>query len=238
MPVSRAFWVVAPFLSLCLTACGEFEVVDPPLEISDKRTLAVVPFRDSEFANGFDSPRGKELAEIVRNRIQSKADFTVLPMKDVYAVYESADEGHASDEHAERAPPRARELAQRLHCDYVLMADVVHWGTKDDDMIPGGLLRGSASIDVSIYETSEAAQDRVKSDKDRDELPPPGKGRLALAKKRVEASFPREYGMAKYGTTDMTPEQIEDGLKNETATRIAWLVVSHSKDEEKKAEGK
>jgi hypothetical protein len=118
------------------------------------------------------------------------------------------------------------------------MVDVIRFGTRDDDMTPNGLLRGSATFEVSVYETSDAAADRAKSDKERDELPPPGRGRLAVAKKHVEASFPREYGMAGYGTTEMSADQIEEGLKNESATRISWILVGHSKDEEKRAEGK
>lgn len=228
--LSRAFCALFPLVTaLIATGCGEFEVVDPIIEISEKRTVAVVPFRDTDFDNGFDSPRGTEIAWNVVNRFRDRGDFKVVSKEKILSLYDPATETHA---------PTAREVALKTTADYVLMADVVHWQVKDEDMNPGGLLRGMALIDVSIYETYDAALERAKSDKEKAELPDPGRGRIVVAKKRVKAVFPREYGLAGVGTMEMTPEQVEDGLKLAAAQQVAWLLVSHSKDEEKKAEGK
>jgi hypothetical protein len=227
--VSHAFFALLPLF--CLAGCGEFEVVDPAFQIEEKQSVAVVPFRDTMFTNGWESPLGCELAGNVTRKLRDAGEFQVVNKDRVSVLYNPSD-ANAGE------PPGAREIAAKTKADYVLMAEVVHWQTKDDGMNDGGLLRGMAIIDVSLFETYDAAVLRAKSDKDKQELPPPGKGRLVLAKKRVQAVFPRDYGMAGFGTTTMTPEEVEDGLKLAAAQQVAWVLLSHTKDEEKKAEGK
>jgi hypothetical protein len=222
-----AFFVFFACFPLVATGCGGMDVVDPAFDIPDSKTVAVVPFRDEDFDVGFESPRGCELAAGVARRLADKGDLQVIPKEKVLALYDSNA----------RHPPGAPEIAKRTSADYVLMADVVHWQTRDSNT-SGGLLRGQAVIDVSVYETYDAARARAKSDKEQAELPPPGKGRLVLAQRRVSAVFPRDFGMAGFGTTEMTEAEVEDGLKLAAAQAVSWLLVSHTKDEEKHAEGK
>lgn len=225
---SHAFVAVVSLLSCLVTpGCGDHDIIDPVLEIPEKRSLVVVPFRDEQFANGFESPRGCDLAESVMAMLRDKGEFRVLNKEKVLALYNENDPKTLT----------ARDVAEKTGADYVLMGDVIHWGLRDDNTF-GGLLRGSATIEVSIYETAAAAAERAKTDKEKDDLPAPGRGRIAIAKKRVNALFPREYGMADVGTYQMTEVQVEDGLKTAASQAVAWLLISHSKEEEKLAGGK
>jgi hypothetical protein len=130
----------------------------------------------------------------------------------------------------------AREVAEKTKADYVLMGDVVSWRHADENTF--GLKRGSSSVDITLYETALAAKERLKDTEDADDLPKNGRGRLALRKVRVSASFPNEYGMKEIGNYDLSDEQIENGLLNSSALQIAWLLVPHTKDEEKLMAGK
>jgi hypothetical protein len=208
-------------LSALVSGCTSGDIIDPSVEIPEKRSLVVVPFRDPEYDNGFDSPRGSDLATRVTKLLKEKAEFRVKSVDVVIQLYE---EGNARN-------LTAKEVAQKTGADYVLMGDVVRWRLADENTF--GLKRGTSSIDVSLYETYDAANERIKDDKDREDLPKPGRGRLALAKRRVSASFPNEYGMKDIGTYDMSDDQIETGLLNSSAIQVAWLLIPHTKDEEK-----
>ncbi|MBI3724607.1 hypothetical protein HY251_11725 [bacterium] len=208
---------------LLAPGCGNSEIIDPVIEIPDKRSLVVMPFKDEGFPNGFMSPRGGELASLVARILKEKADFKVISMDRVLELYNDAD-------------PRAltaKQVAEKLNADYVLMGDVLQWQLQDPDMY-GGLHRGNSTLEMSIYETSAAAADRTP--KEAKELK--GKGRLAVSHRRVTALFPQEYGTASYGTYEMSEKEIEAGLKNATALSVSWILVGHTKDEEKLASAK
>jgi hypothetical protein len=188
--------------------------------------VVVVPFRDMNYDNGFDSPLGADLAERLTRVLKEKADFRVKPVEVVVELYQEGNPRNLT----------AREVAEKTKADYVVMGDVIRWRLADENTF--GLKRGSCSIDISVYETAAAAEERLSDSKDKDDLPKNGRGRLALAKRRVSAAFPQEYGMKEYGSTDMSDQQIETGLLNTSAVQIAWLLIPHTKDEEKLAAGK
>src|SRR4051794_40652525 len=88
--VSRAFCALVPLaISVLATGCGD--VVDPPLEISEKRTVAVVPFRDPQFENGWDSPLGREIAANVTKKLRDKGEFQVVGKDKIFALFNSDD---------------------------------------------------------------------------------------------------------------------------------------------------
>src|SRR4051812_22752097 len=105
---SALFALALPLLTF---GCAGRDIIDPAVEIPDKRSLVVVPFRDEMFENGFDSPRGCELAARVTKILREKAEFRV---KNVDVVIQLYDEGN---------PKRltAKEVAEKTHADYVLM---------------------------------------------------------------------------------------------------------------------
>jgi hypothetical protein len=227
MKRSRLAAIAAVVLPLLSTGCKSADVIDPIIEIPDKRVLVVVPFRDEQFDNGFNSPRGCELAERVTKLLKGKAEFKVRSQDVVVALYDENNPTRLS----------AKEVARLCKADYVLMGDVLKWRLKDDDMA-SPVYRGSCVIELSLYETADAAQERLKDDKDRDDVPANGRGRLAFAKRRVTASFPHEYGLSDVGTYAMSEEQIDGGLTNSAAQQVSWLFLAHTKDEEKLVQGK
>lgn len=214
-------------LSLVGSGCGTgSDIIDPVIEIPEKRSLVVVPFRDMNYDNGFDSPLGADLAARVTRFLKEKAEFRVKPVEVVVELYQTDN-------------PRtltAKEVAEKTGADYVLMGDVIRWRLADENTY--GIKRGSASIDISLYETGAAALERLADSKDKEDLPKNGRGRLALAKKRVSTAFPQEYGMKDIGSTEMSDEQIENGLLNTSALQISWLFLGHTKDEDRLANGK
>lgn len=226
MKIHRLASILAIVLPCLASGCGSGDIIDPAVEIPSQRKLVVMPFRDPEFDNGFDSPRGAELASRVTKLLKEKAEFHVKPVDVVLELYEGDNPRNLT----------AKEVAEKTGADYVLMGDVVRWRLADENTY--GLKRGSCSIDVTLYETHDAAMERLKNDSDKEDLPKNGRGRLALAKRRVSAAFPQEYGMKDVGSYDMTDEQIETGLTNSAALQVAWLFIAHTKDEDKLAAGK
>ncbi|MEZ0229087.1 MAG: hypothetical protein ACAI25_10720 [Planctomycetota bacterium] len=214
------------FLSLAGSGCSS-DILDPVIEIPEKRYVVVVPFRDMNYDNGFDSPLGSDLATRVTRLIKEKGEFRVRPIQLVIELYQEDNPRNLT----------AKEVAEKTKADYVIMGDVIRWRLADENMY-GGLKRGSCSIDISIYETADAAMERLDGTDDKEDLPKNGRGRLAIAKKRVSAAFPQEYGMKEYGSYDMTDEQIETGLLNSAALQIAWILVPHTKDEDRLMQGK
>jgi hypothetical protein len=210
------------------TGCGvDKDIIDPAIEIPATRTVVVVPFRDEDYPNGFDSPRGCLLAEKITKLLKEKADFRVKSQEFVIELYQEGNPTQMT----------AKDVAEKTRADYVLMGNVAKWSLKDEGMY-GGLLRGSAVIDVSLYETAPAAEERLKDTKDKEDLPMNGRGRLAFSGRRVTATFPHEYGMSKIGVYDSSEPEIEAGLTLSAANSVAWLLISHSRDEEKLSEGK
>lgn len=227
-PLVRALGALAVLtvLSGCSSLLGG-DMIEPAIEIPDGRAVVVVPFRDQDFANGFESPRGCDLAEKVTRILKDKSngDFRVRSQTAVVDLYNKGDPRQLT----------AREVAEKTQSDYVIMGEVVTWQLQDDNTY--GLYRGTAEIDITIYETADAAKER-NPDEDPDDLPRQGRGRLALAKKRVSAVFPQEYGLSGVGSYEHTPKQIESGLANAISLQVAWLLVEHSKEEQKLAAGK
>ena len=219
--------IAALVIPLSSSGCKSGDIIDPIIEIPDKRVLVVVPFRDEQFDTGFNSPRGCELAERVTKLLKGKSDFKVRSQDVVIGLYDDNNPTKLS----------ARDVARLCKADYVLMGDVLKWRLKDDDMA-SPVYRGSCVIELSLYETADAAHERLKDDPDKDDVPNNGRGRLAFAKRRVTASFPHEYGLSDVGTYAMSEEQIDGGLMNSAAQQVSWLFLGHTKDEEKLVQGK
>jgi hypothetical protein len=200
----------------------------PIIEIPRHRALIVMPFHTDQAPNGFDSDRGTELAERLIKLLKEKAEFRVKGVQVVLDIY--------NDPTLDTDTLTAKQIAEITSADYVLMGDVVSWRHADPDTI--GLKRGSSSIDVTLYETAAAAQERIGSPRDDLLATNDGRGVLALRKHRVSTCFPQEYGMSEVGSPDFSDEQIESGLLTASALQVAWLLVPHSKNEQKLAAGK
>src|SRR5262249_34986215 len=157
---------------------------DPILEIPSDRSLVVVPFKDEDFQNGFDSPRGTELAGRVAKTLAEKADFKVTPTDRIMEIYDSSNPRELT----------SQEIADKTGADYVMRGDVLMFRTRD----PGSVnaLRGTAVIAVSIYETPKAAK------KDKPDAPMPKKGRVVRVTE-VSANFPNEYGLEHEGVWEI-----------------------------------
>lgn len=214
--------------ALVSSGCANHDIIDPVVDIPEQRSVVVVPFQDNDFRNGFDSPRGCELATRVTKILKEKAEFRVKPIDCVLALYNDQNPTALS----------APEVAQKTGADYVLMGHVLKWQLRDPNTI--GLYRGSSVIELTLWESAESAKDRLKDDKVISDLPHSGPGYKAFVKQRVQALFPREYGMSDIGVSDMgmTEEQVDEGLVNSSAQQCAWVLLAHTKDEDKLSQGK
>lgn len=195
--------------------CGSSDIIDPIIEIPPERSLVVVPFKDEDFQNGWDSPRGTELAGRVTKNLAEKAEFKVTPLERAMEIYDSTNPRELT----------SQEIAEKTGADYVLRGDVLLFRTRD----PGAVnaLRGTAIIAVSIYETPKAAK------KANPDAPLPKKGRIVRTTE-VSATFPNEYGLEKEGVWEIgehTAEWIATGLKATAARAVAQLLYGHTKEE-------
>jgi hypothetical protein len=220
----RACAVVALALPLLTSGCGDKDIIDPSFEVPEKRSLVVIPFEDMG-QNGFLSDRGANLSVLVAEALKAKHEFAVVSKEKVLQLYNEGD-------------PRtltAAQVAQKTGADYVLMGSILRWQTHDPKF-SSSLWRGDATVEITLYETGDAAAERLGNDKKKGEE---SAANLPIQKKRVSAFYPHEYGTPE-GSYDieMSEEKIDAGLRARTAQEISWLLIPHSKDEDHLAKGR
>jgi hypothetical protein len=215
---------IAVLSLLPLAACfADKEIIDPKIDIPEKCKLIVVPFEDLG-QNGFLSERGSSLSLLVAEALKAKAEFRILPKEKVLQLYDNDEDPRSFS---------AAKVAQRTGADYVLMGSITRWTLTEPKTF--GLVRGDSTVEVTLYETSSAATERLgkvsKSDESQANLP--------LHKHKVSCFFPHEYGQP-FGSDelDMTPEKVDAGLRARTAQEIAWLLLPHTKEEDHLANGR
>lgn len=215
-----------PLVLGVLTSGCTSEIIDPAVEIPEKRSVVIVPFED-QGQNGFLSDRGARLSLLVAEALkQSKAEFRLVPKEKILRLYD-----------ADQDPRQltAAQVAAKTGADYVLMGAILRWSLQEPNTY--GIKKANGSVEVTLYETADAANERLGNEKKKDDEP--GSANLPIAHRRVTAFFPHEYGMPD-GTDeiDMTDEKMDAGLQSRMAQEIAWLLVGHTKDEEHLANGK
>jgi TolB-like protein len=224
----RATAAVASLVLGALAGCfgSDKDIIDPVVEIPSKRSVVVVPFED-QGQNGFLSERGGTLSLLIADALKAKGEFNVIAKEKVLALYDTEQDPRSLS---------AAQVAQKTGADYVLMGSIVRWSLREANMV--GVIRGDATVEVTLFETADAAADRLGTEKKKkgDE---PGTSNLPIAHKRVSAFYPHEYGQP-FGSDDMdmTEDKVDAGLRVRTAQEIAWLLVGHTKDEDHLAKGK
>lgn len=205
--------VALVFLALT-SGCSAFgdDIIDPIYPFKSEDKLVVVPFKDEDFRGFCESARGADLALRVTKILEGKAECKVLPIEEVIALFDEKNPRDLSPQ----------EIADKIGADYLVLGDVHLWRTADPGAI--NLLRGTSSVEVSIFE-------RYKKPKEGPE-PKNKKGRLVRTAE-ISGLYPNEYGMEETGvpTVGHDAQQIDLGLRNVTARRIAELFYGHSKEE-------
>jgi hypothetical protein len=207
--------VLAVACLVALSGCGVFgdDIIDPIVTIPSEKTLVVVPFKDEDFRDYCQSPRGADLALRVSKILEGKAECKVKPIEEVIALFDDKNPRELS----------LQEIADKVDADYLFLGDVRTWRTQDPGAI--NLLHGTSVIDIQIFERY------VKPEKGAPE-PKNKKGRVVRSAE-VSANFPNEYGMGDVGEPSVghTHEEVDLGLRAVTARRVAQLMYGHTKDE-------
>jgi hypothetical protein len=198
--------------------CGSQDIIDPIYEIDDDHTLVVVPFSERDIPNGWESPRGADLATRVTKILGKRAEFQVKPVEALLPLYDDRNPRELSP----------AEIAEKVGADYVLTGHLKLWQLRDRGAV--NALRGTSLVEVFIYESPALAAKKREKEKN------PTRDRVAKAVAQAEVSglYPSEYGLERYGEWDFGDEQeerIEEGLRSASAKRVSELLYGHTKEE-------
>jgi TolB-like protein len=212
-------------LAATTTGCSDHDIIDPAIEVPKDCSVVVVPFKDEDSESGFESQLGQDLARKVTAIFKTKDEFRV---KSLRAVLDKLYQ----DGNADPAKLTVKEVANLTKADYVVTGTIVRWALHDEKMFSPDVLRGTSIVSVTIYETARATALRLGDKADKDEIVA-GHGINAVEERPVNALFPHDFGMGDFGSYTLTKDEVELGLRNATALHISWLLLSHTKDEEK-----
>jgi hypothetical protein len=218
-------------LLLPLAGCETFGHTDPVWEIDEEEHIVVMPFKDPDFPDRWDSPRGHETAMRTTEILQREAEFGVRPYEDVIGLFQADDVNKLSP----------REVAALCKADYVLVCEFEQLELKDPKSI--NLIQGSSRVRVRLFqverksETEEdAAQrkaDEQRAARERAGLPPLEYDRggrfIGDAERVVEARFPSDF-MNPGGELFLEASDVEAGLLLATAKKVARLYYPHQED--------
>jgi hypothetical protein len=217
-------------LAATTTGCGDHDIIDPAIEIPKECSVVVVPFKDEDSASGFDSILGTDLAQKVTAIFRTKDEFRVKSLKSFLAkLYQ--------DGNPDPAKLTVKAVADMTKADYVVTGTILRWALHDEKMFSPDVLRGTSIVSITIYETARATALRLGDKADKDEIVA-GHGINAVEDRPVNALFPHDFGLGDFGSYTLTRDEVEAGLRNSTALHISWLLLSHTKDEEKLTGGK
>lgn len=224
--VFAALLLVAP-----LSGCSGLDMVDPVWEIPPEDHLVVMPFKDPDFNDRWDSPRGHEIAQRTTEIMQRECEFGVRPYDEIYALYHAEDVNKLSP----------RDVAALCRADYVLVCDIEHFELMDPKSV--NIRQGTARVKVRLFQvqrrTPEEEARAQQRNKERDEarrlagMEPlvydRGGEFLAKAERVVEVRFPSDFTHPG-GDPFLAPDEVERGLIMSTARKVAKLYYTHPQE--------
>lgn len=224
--------LAAAFFAATLTGCPGMEIVDPVHEIEGDEFLVVMPFKDPDFPDRWDSnPRGHDAARLTTEVLSREADFGVRAYEDVLGLYLAEDVTKLSP----------RDVAALCKADYVLLCDFERLELRDPKNI--NMVQGTARVKVRLFQVErrtpeEEEKERRRADEQRRAREAAGIGPLdwdrggrfvAKAERVVEARFPSDF-MHPGGDIFLDPDQVQEGLMRAVASKVAKLYYPHPKE--------
>lgn len=219
--------LAALLLAAPLAGCSANDV-DPVWEIAPEDHLVVMPFKDPDFRDRWDSPRGHEAALRTTEIMQRECEFGVRSYEEIYGLYHAEDVSKLSP----------RDVAALCRADYVLVCDFEQLDLKDPKNI--NMTQGTARVKVRLFQvqrrTPEEEERARKQNEERDEarrkagMEPIAYDRggefLAKAERVVEAHYPSDF-MHPGGDIFLDPEDVQQGLLLAAAKKVARLYYTH-----------
>ncbi|MCO5168115.1 MAG: hypothetical protein M9894_17360 [Planctomycetes bacterium] len=225
--------LLAPILfALTLAGCTGAEIQDPVYEIPEDEFLVVMPFKDPDFPDRWDSnPRGHDAARLTTEVLQREADFGVRPYEDVLGLYLAEDVTKLSP----------RDVAALCKADYVLLCDFERLELRDPKNI--NMIQGTARVKARLFQVQrrtreEEEKERRRAEEQRQAREAAGMAPLdydrggrfiAKAEAVVEARFPSDF-MHPGGDIFLDPDQVQEGLLRAVARKVAKLYYPHPKE--------
>lgn len=223
--VLAALLLVSP-----LAGCAS-DMVDPVYEIAPEDHLIVMPFKDPDFRDRWDSPRGHEAALRTTEILQRECEFGVRSYEEIYGLYHAEDVNKLSP----------RDVAALCRADYVLVCDFEQLDLRDPKNI--NMTQGTARVKVRLFQvqrrTPEQEERERQKSQERDEarrragMEPLEYDRggefLAKAERVVEAHFPSDF-MHPGGDIFLDPDDVQQGLLLAAAKKVAKLYYTHAQE--------
>lgn len=224
----RRLTLLLPLLGLAsLAGCGS-EAIEPVYEIDPDHKVVVVPFKEPDFTNRWDSPAGHRLGENTTQILIENADFEVIPYRKIIELFAAGKKDVRS--------LRPRDVAALTEADYVLVCDVSRWDPMEIKGV--GITQANARATARLFKV-----DRSKKRKDPDAeaklkemneareeigLDPilVERGGEFVSKVEVSARYPDTF-MGQEGETFLDHDEAEIGLIRSLSREVAQLYFEH-----------
>lgn len=223
--------LAAILLASPLSGCGGFDMVDPVWEIEPEEHLVVMPFKDPDFKDRWDSPRGHDAAMRATEILQRECDFGVRPYEEVLGLFQAEDVTKLSP----------RDVAALCRSEYVLVCDFEQLDLRDPKNI--NMTQGTARVKVRLFQVERRSaeveeRERVKNEERNEALrranmPPIEYDRggrfIAKAERVVEVRYPNDF-MHPGGDIFLKPDDVQQGLLLAAAKKVAKLYYPHAEE--------
>jgi len=229
--MNRTAPVAALLLACSLAGCSGVEIEDPVFEIDPEDYLVVMPFKDPDFPERWDSPVGHETAMRTTENLQREAEFNTRAYEDVIGLYQAEDVGKLSP----------RDVAALCKADYVLVCEFEELELHDPLTV--NMRRGKARVKVRLFEVERRSAEREEKERIKAEemqrarrqagmpdIPYDRGGRFVGEAERVlEVMFPSDFS-SPGGEPFMETLDIQQGLMLSVAKKVAKLYYPHPKE--------
>jgi hypothetical protein len=215
-------------LSIIISGCAD-TTVEPEYVIAPQDYVVVMPFLDLGHPDRWSSSRGNDLARRTTEVLAQKADFKVRPYEDVLALFQA--------ENLSSIDPA--DVAALCRADYAIVCEVEKYELEDAHRV--NIPHGSSRVRVRLFKVvhrDAAEARRVRAEHERQRLlrvnaglPPEEvlEGGEFVHIGTVEAVFPSDFTQ-RYDRVSMTVAEVEEGLRQATARRVAQLYHEHERE--------
>lgn len=223
----RAVLLLLPWTLLGCVGGGT--TIEPVYEIDPDARVVIVPFKEPDFANRWDSPTGNEMAELTTSLLNRNADFEVIPYRRVIELYGS--------EKADVRTLKPRDVAAVTNADFVVVCDVSRWDPMEAQGV--GITQANARATARLFKVErrrtkqddDEADARLKEQNDArrkiglEEIVAERGGDFVV-ESEVEARYPDTF-LEQDGISFMDPEEARVGLMRALAREVAQLYYEH-----------
>jgi hypothetical protein len=224
---SSARFLACLLAPLLLAGCGGAEIEDPIYEIPPDEYMVVMPFDDPDLGGRWESPRAHDLGKLTTIQLDQQAEFGVRPYEKVIGLF-------AADDVAKLGP---RDVAALTRADYVLVCDLERFDLQEDKHVNFNV--GHATAKVRLFKVERRTPEEEAEFKRKDEeyrkaagkanipVKPIAEGGRFVCEETITTKYPNDYSTA---PPDLKPSEIQDGLMQSLARKVAKLWYAHEKE--------